>query len=180
MNLVEAESTGPVEGDAPLVTPPRPPHRRVSVSLLFTLTVLIGTVVAIYLRFPARHNQLMTEAMASHAETEPNWDLVAPTPIELRAWAIGVVGKDPPLPLAATKIVGARQVRIFSRNAAVIGTEVGGEPVTYFVQRAQGVAPDHSERFDGDVQGVSWKKGPYTCIAVGPTASVKTWRAAFP
>lgn len=180
MNLVEAEETGPVEGDAPLVTPPRPPHRRVSVSLVFTLTVLIGTVVAIYLRFPARHNQLMTEAMASHAEPEPSWDLVAPPPAELRAWAIGVVGKDPPLPLASTKVVGARRVTIFSRDAAVIGTEVGGAKVTYFLQRAQGMAPDHAERTDGDTQGVSWRKGPYTCIAVGPAASLATWRAAFP
>ncbi len=180
MNLVEAEATGPVEGDAPLVTPPRPPHRRVSVSLLFTLTVLVGTVVAIYLRFPARHNQLMTEAMASHAEPDPSWDLVAPTPIELRAWAIGVVGKDPPLPAPTAKIVGARRVTIFSRDAAVIGTEIGSDRVTYFVQRAQGMAPEHAERDDGDVQGVSWRKGPYTCIAVGPAASVKTWRASFP
>jgi len=180
MNLVEAEETGPVEGDAPLVTPPRPPHRRVSVSLLFTLTILIGTVVAIYLRFPARHNQLMTEAMAAHEEAEPTWDLVAPTPIELKAWAIGVVGKDPPLPLPATKITGARKVTIFSRDAALIGTEVGGEKVTYFLQRAQGIAPDHAERSDGDTQGVSWKKGAYLCIGVGPAASEKTWRAAFP
>jgi hypothetical protein len=180
MNLVEAEATGPVEGDEPLVTPPRPPHRRVSVSLLFTLTVLVGTVVAIYLRFPARHNQLMTEAMASHEEAEPSWDLVAPTPVELRAWAIGVVGKDPPLPKPTTKIVGARRVTIFSREAAVIGTDIGGEKVTYFLQRAQGVAPDHSERADGETLGIAWKKGPYTCIAVGPAATMKTWRAAFP
>ena len=60
MKLIEAESTGPVEGDEALVTPPRPPRRRVSVSLLFTLTVLIGTVVTIYAMFPARHNVLMT------------------------------------------------------------------------------------------------------------------------
>lgn len=180
MNLVEAEETGPVEGDAPLVTPPRPPHRRVSVSLLFTLTVLTGTVVAIYLRFPARHNQLMTEAMASHAETAPAWDLVGPTPAELRAWAIGVVGKDPPLPAPSAKVVGARRVTIFSRDAAVIGTEVGTDRVTYFVQRAQGMAPDHAERTDGDVQGISWRKGPYTCIAVGPSASLAAWRTAFP
>lgn len=180
MNLVEAEETGPVEGDAPLVTPPRPPHRRVSVSLLFTLTVLIGTVVAIYLRFPARHNQLMTEAMASHAEAEPTWDLVSPSPAELRAWAIGVVGKDPPLPAPAAKVLGARRLTIFSRDAAVIGTEVSGQKVTYFVQRAQGMAPEHAERTDGETRGVSWRTGPYTCIAVGPAASVPAWRAAFP
>ncbi len=69
MNLVEAESIGPIEGDTPLVTPPRPPHRRVSVSLLFTLTVLVGTVVAIYLRFPTRNTVLMEEALPRDSVT---------------------------------------------------------------------------------------------------------------
>jgi len=180
MNLVEAESTGPVEGDAPLVTPPRPPHRRVSVSLVFTLTVLIGTVVAIYLTFPARHNVLLTEALSQHHDAAPAWDLSAPTTSELRAWAIGVVGKDPPLPAATTKITGARRIDIFNRDAAVIGLEVGGERVTYLVQRARGMAPEHSERVDGDVRAIAWRHGPYTCIGVGPDASAKGWRAAFP
>ena len=97
MKLVEAESTGPVEGDDALVTPPRPPHRRVSVSLLFTLTVLIGTVVTIYAMFPARHNLLMTEALALHREP-PAWDLNAPSGDEARGWLIGVVGNNPPMP----------------------------------------------------------------------------------
>ena len=75
MKLVEAEAEGPIEGETAIVTPPRPPHRRVSVSLLFTLTVLIGTVVAIYLMFPARHNVLLTEAIAQPPATEQAWDL---------------------------------------------------------------------------------------------------------
>src|SRR3954471_20332579 len=116
MNLVEAEDVGPVEGDAPLVTPPRPPHRRVSVSLLFTLTILTGTVVAIYLAFPARHNVLMTEAIEQHHDAAPAWDLPAPSPVELRAWAIGLLGKDPPLPAATAKVLGARRIEIFDRG----------------------------------------------------------------
>ena len=65
MKVVEAEVTGPVEGEDAIVTPPRPLHRRVSVSLLFTLSVLIGTVVTSYTVFPARHNVLMAETMKS-------------------------------------------------------------------------------------------------------------------
>src|SRR6476469_3626942 len=110
MHLIEAEATGPIEGDTPLVTPPRPPHRRVSVSLLFTLTVLIGTVVAIYLVFPARHNRLMTEAIEHHRDPAPAWDLTAPTAPELRAWSIGLLGKEPPLPAAGAKILGAARL----------------------------------------------------------------------
>jgi len=86
MKLVEAESTGPVEGDAALVTPPRPPHRRVSVSLLFTLTVLIGTVVTIYAVFPARHNLLLTQAIARHREASSTWDLSG---IQFTAFRLG-------------------------------------------------------------------------------------------
>src|SRR5436190_4463050 len=97
MNLVEPEAVGPIEGDDALVTPPRPPHRRVSVSLVFTLSVLIGTVVAIYVLLPARHDVLVTEAIQRH-RGENTWDLEAPSGSELRAWAIGVCGKGVPLP----------------------------------------------------------------------------------
>lgn len=180
MNLVEAEEVGPVEGDAPLVTAPRPPHRRVSVSLMFTLTILIGTVVAIYMSFPARHNVLLTEALAQHQDLAPSWDITAPSPGELRAWAIGVIGKDPPMPGPGAKITGARRLEIFNRNAALIGLDIGGERVTYLVQHARGIAPDHSERDDGDVRAIEWRSGPYTCVAVGRAATIATWRAAFP
>jgi hypothetical protein len=183
MKLVEAESTGPVEGDAALVTPPRLPHRRVSVSLLFTLTVLVGTVVTIYVMFPARHNVLMTEAIAYHREANPTWDLVAPNPAELRAWVIGVVGKDVPLPGEGTPvtvtILGARRLGILNRAAAVIRVRIGGDEVTYLVQHARGIAPDRSERQDGTLRAVAWRKGTLTLVAVGDDATAASWRAAF-
>ena len=110
MKLVEAEAPGPHddedEGEAVVVTPPPPLHRRVSVSLLFTLTVLVGTVVAIYMVFPRRDNVLVTAAIAQHRQP-PSWDLAQPTAAELRAWAIGVVGKEVPLP-ARTRSSGVR------------------------------------------------------------------------
>ena len=179
MNLVEAESVGPVEGDAPLVTPPRPPHRRVSVSLLFTLTVLIGTVVTIYMTFPARNNVLVTEAIAQHRLAQ-TWDLVDPTATEVRAWAIGIAGKDVPLPHASTKILGARRIEILNRDAALLRLDVGGVEVTYLFQHARGIAPKSSDRKDGDVHAIAWRRGKFTCVAVGPEATLATWRTAFP
>src|SRR5262245_22649562 len=117
MHLVEPEEVGPIEGDAALVTPPRPPHRRVSVSLLFTLSVLIGTVVTIYLVLPARHNVLLTAAIERHRETDVSWERQEPTPGEARAWALGILGKDVPLPDGATRIIGVRRVEVLHRSA---------------------------------------------------------------
>jgi hypothetical protein len=183
MKLVEAESTGPVEGDAALVTPPRPPHRRVSVSLLFTLTVLIGTVVTIYAAFPARDNVLMTEAIARHADGNPTWDLAAPSADALRAWMIGAIGKGAPMPgdgtAVSVAVIGARRVDILNRAAALLRVRIGDDDITYLVQHARGIAPERSERVDGAMRAVSWRKGPFTLIAVGPDATAASWRAAF-
>lgn len=178
MNLVEAESVGPVEGDAPLVTPPRPPHRRVSVSLLFTLTVLIGTVVTIYMTFPARNNILVTEAIAQHRVAQA-WDLANPTAAEVRAWAIGIAGKGVPLPIESTTVTGARRIEILNRDAALMRVKVGADDVTYLIQRARGIAPESTDRKDGDLHAIAWRRGKFTCVAVGPEATLATWRAAF-
>lgn len=176
MKLVEPEAEGPIEGEEPVVTAPRPPHRRVSVSFLFTLTVLIGTVVAIYVVFPPRHNVLLTEAMALHQEVDPKWDLVTPAPSELRAWAIGVAGKDFPLLPPSAKVLAARQTVILDRRAAIIRLAINADEVTYVVQRAKGMAPKASDRTEGNTHAVSWRRGKFTVVAVGPAS--KSWVAA--
>lgn len=180
MNLVEAEQVGPVEGDAPLVTPPRPPHRRVSVSVVFTLMVLIGTVVVIYITFPARHNVLMTEAIERHRDVSPVWDLTSPSPAELRAWVIGFAGKDAPIPERTTAIHGARRIEILDRDAALMRLQIGDDAVTYLCQRARGISPAKSQRTDGDLQAFARRKGAFTCVAVGAAATAASWHAAFP
>jgi len=177
MNLVEAEAVGPIEGDEPRVTPPRPPHRRVSVSLLFTLSVLIGTVVAIYTLLPARHDEIVTEAIRQHRATDQTWDLEKPTAGELRAWAIGVVGKGVPLPMESTEIIGARRIVIVHRDAALIRLQVGGEPVTYLVQHSRGIAPERVDRTDGDLRALAWRKNKYTFVAVGSQSTQASWVA---
>ena len=182
MKLVEAEATGPVEGDAALITAPRPPHRAVSVSLLFTLAVLVGTVATIYIVFPARHNVLVTTAIELHRDPV-SWDLTAPSLAELRAWMTGVVGKAPPLPAdgaaPAVSMIGAAETKIFKRSAAVVRMQIGGDEVTYLVQHARGISPEHLERADGELRAIAWRTGLYTVIAVGPDADARAWRAAF-
>lgn len=178
MKLVEAEAEGPIEGEAAVVTAPVPPHRRVSISLLFTLTVLTGTVVAIYLMFPARHNALMTEGIAQHREgKEAAWDLTAPPAAEARAWVIGLVGKGAPLPELAP--VGARDIDVLDKRAALMRFAVGADEVTYLVQHSRGVIPKRTERTDGDLLAVAWRSGKFSCVVVGPKASAQAWMPTF-
>lgn len=174
MKLVEAEAEGPIEGEAAVVTPPRPLHRRVSISLLFTLTVLTGTVVAIYMVFPARHDALLTEAIAQHRQDQA-WELASPSPAELRAWTIAVVGKGAPLPEISP--VGARDIKVLDRRAALMQFPVGGEQITYLVQHARGVGPGHVERTDGDLLAVALRRGAFAWVVVGPKATSPAWRA---
>ena len=177
MKVVEAEVTGLVEGEYSIVTPPCPLYVRVSVSLLFTLSVLIGTVVTIYTVFPARHGVLMDETIAQHRVDKVAWDLTAPTPTELRAWAIGVVGKGVPLP--AEPVIGARKIDVLKRHVAVLRLKIGSDEITYAVQHSHSAAPEHADREDGDLRAVSWHQGPFACVAVGPKATSATWLPAL-
>jgi hypothetical protein len=174
MHLVEAEAVGPIEGDAPLVTPPRPPHRRVSVSFLFTLSILIGTVVAIYMLLPARHDLMVTEAI-DHHRNSGSWDLENPSAPELRGWAIGVVGKGVPLPPGTAHVIGARRLQILKRGAALIRLQLGTDEVTYLVAHARGIAPEHVKRDDGDLHAEEIRRGKFAIVGVGPAASSQTW-----
>jgi hypothetical protein len=178
MHLVEAEAVGPIEGDEPRITPPRPPHRRVSVSLLFTLSVLTGTVVTIYTVLPARDDELSTEAIRYHRDTTGGFDLESPTAAELRAWAIGVVGKGVPLPPESVTVVGARRIEVLRRGAALVRLEVGSEPVTYVVQNARGITPVHAEHRDGDLRAVAWRTGKFSFVVVGNDATADRWLVA--
>ena len=73
----------------------------------------------------------------------------------------------------------ARRIEILNRAAALIGLRVGDDDVTYLVQHARGIAPEHSERQDGTLLAVAWRKGPFTIVAVGPDATASSWRAAL-
>jgi hypothetical protein len=175
MKLVEAEAEGPIDGEAAVVTPPRPPHRRVSISLLFTLTVLTGTVVAIYLVFPARHDALLTQAIAEHRGAQL-WELEQPTPAALRAWVTGAVGAGAPLPLGTP--IGARTVAVLERRAGLVQVRVAGETITYVVQPTRGLGPPRSERAAGDLWGAGQRRGKFAWALVGPRATAAAWLPA--
>jgi hypothetical protein len=173
MKLVEADQTGPFEGEDAVVTPPRPVHRRVSVSLVFTICVLGGLVATIYNVFPARHHALLREAVARHRDAEPTWELVAPSPGLVRAWAIGLVGGDVPLPPASLPVIGVRRAALDA--TAVVRVRIGDDDVTFVVQHAHGVAPGE-ELEDGDLRAVEWRVDGYSCVAVGAAASAARWQ----
>jgi hypothetical protein len=174
MKLVEAEQTGPIEGEEAIVTPPRPAHRRVSVSLVFTICVLGGLVTTIYTMFPARHHALVTDAIARHRDATPPWDLANPTAGELRAWAIGVIGRDVPLPPPALAVIGARRGDF--DDDAIIRVRAAGDEVTFAVARATGMLPGDGEHEDGDLHAFAWRERGYQCVVVGPAATVTRWR----
>lgn len=173
MKLVDADA------DDPVVAPPPPPRRldkrRVSVSFLFTITVLVGSVVAVFTLFPSRHNQVADSALAAHRATAA-WDLEAPDPVVLAAWARGAVGRDPPLPTApGLVVVGVRTISILRRPAAVIRYQIGADPVTLVLQRARDLQSRSLHKDAGDTRVEAWRRGPWTCVAVGPAATVATW-----
>ena len=172
---------GPVEGEDAVVTAPRPPHRRVSVSLLFTLTVLIGTVVAIFLVFPARHEVFLSEALARH-RTQPAWDLTTPTSAEARAWAMGLVGARAPLPSLAppVRVLGASRIELLDRPAALLRLAIGPDEVTYIVQPSRGIAKKSDQRTSGDLRAVSVRRDGYSAAAAGSAASADRWLASIP
>jgi hypothetical protein len=179
VKIVEPEVLGPpeVEEAPPHPTPPRPEHRRVYVSFLFTLAVLVGTVVTVYTVFPARHNVVVTAAVSEHRRSDATWQLPAPRPEQLASWSLGVLGGEAPLP--AGDVVGARAIDIVNRHAAVIGYKVGGAEVTLLVQRARDMPPRRVSKDDGDDHVEAWRVQKWTFVAVGPAASAATWKAAL-
>lgn len=176
MKLVDTDAADP-EVPPPPPPPPRFEHRRVSVSFLVTAAVLIGTVVTIFTVFPIRHNQLVTSAIEAHRGSEA-WELDAPDAKTLAAWTHAAVGRHPPLPAAGADLiaVGARTIDILHRPAAVIRFRLGADDLTLVVQRARDVQRRRVRRLDGDLAVEAWRKGPYTCVAIGPAATVATWR----
>ena len=184
MKLVETDTAGPrgaeeVE-DETVQTPPRPEHRRVSVSLLFTIAVLVGTVVTIYKVFPERHNALMTAALeAHHADAE--FELAGPSQSQLVAWSTALLGKDVPWPALEpdVEIVGVRALTVLNRSAAMVRYRIGGDPVTVVVQQPRDTPPRKHHRRDGDDLCLSWRAHKWTFIAVGPVSGAHRWAQFF-
>jgi hypothetical protein len=177
--LVEAEQTGPIEGEEAIVTPPRPPHRRVSVSLLFTVFFLVGTVVTIYTVFPPE-GDLAGEALAAVRSTAGTAELTSPSAGELRAWMTGVVGEAAPLPPPAATVLTVRRVELVHHAAALVRVRMqGGTEVTYVVQAAREDEPARASFDDGDLHAIAWRDRGFACAAVGPASGAASWTAAI-
>lgn len=182
MKLVNTDEDRPNDDDGPppSIRPPRPEKRQAMVSLVLTLTILIGTVVTIYTVFPARNNEVMSVATANHRQTPVTWQLETPGGTELSAWALALLGNYPPLPDAEAAtgliIVGARPVEVLRHKAAFVGYQLEGDTVSYLVMRAHDAPPRRvSRRADDDVVE-SWRSGAWTCVVIGPAASADRWR----
>ena len=178
MKLVETDDADPSAHPEPPVraTPPRPEKRQAMVSLLFTVTVLVGTVVAVFTIFPERHNEILESTVAAHRNTAP-WDVTAPDPTTLAAYIQGVLGEAPPLPAAGPDLVpiGARDLTILDRRAALVRYRLGNDEVSYLVQRGRDIPRRRESRKTGDVAVDAWRNGIWTCVAVGPAATQSTW-----
>jgi hypothetical protein len=189
MKLVEADAVGPaaIEEAPPHPTPPRPEHRRVAISFLFTLAVLVGTVVMVYTVFPARHNVVVTDAIAEHRRAAQEWQLVHPGAEELETWALGVLGERVALPPpgAGVAVIGARPIDILNRRAALVRYQIGapvvagGAEVTLVVQRARDVPKRRVSKQDDDDQVEGWRVQKWTFVAVGPAATAAAWKPAM-
>jgi hypothetical protein len=174
MKLVEADAEGP-SAEEPIVTPPRPEKRRVSISLVFTLSVLIATVVTIYMVFPARNNELLTAAVAQH-NAAPAWDLAAPSEPELRAWMLGAVGRGAPLP-SGLPVLGASTLSVVRRPTAVVRYQLPAGELTYLLQRVHSASPRTTERAADGLRAVQWRESDWMVVGVGKDGD-PSWLAA--
>ena len=177
MKLVETDIPHGDEEVPEIPRPPRPEHRRVYVSLFVTLTVLVTTVVAVYVAFPRRDNALFTTAFEAHAGGGP-FQLTAPSAEELAAWTVGVVGDGVPWPAAGEgrQVLGSWQISVLRQPAALVRYQVGDQQVTLGALRARDAPPRRHRRENDGLLGLSWRNGPWTLFAVGPAAGADGWR----
>jgi hypothetical protein len=177
MKLVETDSPHGDEEVAEVPRPPRPERRRVYVSLALTMTVLVATVAAVYFAFPKRDNELLHAAVEAHREGGP-YELERPSAAELSAWSVGVVGHRVPWPEAGgLEVVGTRRLNVLKRPAALARYRVGQDEATVMVLRARDAPPRKYRRAEGDELAVSWRRGPWTFVVVGPAGRADEWRA---
>ena len=177
MRLVDSEIVHGDEDEPERPRPPRPEKRRVYVSLFVTISVLAGTAAAVFWQFPARDNELLTVAMSEHSEASSSPELSAPTQAEIRAWSLGVFGETAPFPEADA--LGARRLSILKRPAAIVFYRLGDFEISFTVLRARDAPPRRYRRLADGLAGFSFRRGHWTCIAVGPAAGAEKWRAAL-
>jgi hypothetical protein len=147
-----------------------------SVSLLLSFGVLVAIVLCVYLVFPHRDQEALTQAVAEHRSDAP-FDLARPSAAELSAWSNGVMGGEVPWPQApGLEIVGARSAQIMKRRAALARYVAAGVQVTLIVQRNREMPPRTRRKEAGGDLVVSWRRGKWTYVAVGTAAAQDRWK----
>jgi len=148
------------------------------VSGLLAFAALIATVVTVYLVFPPRNNELITQSLEEH-RTTAEWEIEAAGESELRAWSAGSLGTAVPWPLprAGIEVVGARSLEIQKRRTGLVQYRIDGAIVTVVAQRTRETTPRVHRRSDGADFAIMWHSGKWTLVAVGPAASAESWRA---
>jgi hypothetical protein len=61
----------------------------------------------------------------------------------------------------------------------MIRLDIDGETLTYLVQYTRVIAPEQSDRTDGDLHAIAFRRGLFTCAAVGPKGSATSWVRAL-
>ncbi len=179
MKLIESDAVSPRDEDPAVErpVPPPPVRRRVSVSLLFSLSVLVGTVVAIYLIFPARDNVLVTESVRAHRLGPTEDALREPTFGELAAWSLGSMKRTVPWPQVSGASIGwARSIEVLNHQALAAHYQLPEGEVTVVIERARDAVPRRYTRTEEELLIDSWQSGRWTVVAVGRAEGSDVWR----
>lgn len=153
-----------------------------AVSLVLTVGVVFGTVIAIYSIFPNRWAHLADRAIEAHREVPPASELAAPGHAELVAWGRGVLGGDAteravPWPGMGdvVEILAARSFDHDGRRVACAVFSIDSIVVTVVASRRD---YEPGRRANAGDVAIAWRDGPWTIVAVGPVASESQWRPA--
>lgn len=179
MKLVESEFEHRTdEDDVERPSPPRPERRRVYVSLMVTMSVLIATVVLVYSLFPKRDNELLDAVIDAHLEPK-SAELSNPGDAELDAWTVGMFGRAVPWPEPGSdidaEVLEARSLEVLRRKIAVVRYRIGDDEVSLAATVARSAPPRTHRRTRDGVYGVSWRHGRWTFVAAGPERTADRW-----
>jgi len=179
MKLIDSEFEHQSDDEPSVVARrPRPERRRVYVSLIVTLSVLIATVALIYGIFPKRDNELLDATIDNHRDPgEPG--LTEPTRPELEAWTVGVLGRGVPWPELDAELLAAHSFVVVRRKVALLRMRIGGDVVSLAVTLVRAAPPRTHRRVRDGLYAVSWRRKRWTFVAVGPEASAETWAGAL-
>lgn len=175
MKLVDSEFEHRTDdGDVERPSPPRPERRRVHVSLIVTMSVLVATVVLVYALFPKRDNELLEAALDAHLEPG-SATLTRPSQAELDAWTIGLLGSAVPWPEIEAEVLDARSRVVLRRNVAVVRYQIGQDTITLAACAARSSPPRTHRRTREGLYAVSWRRERWTFVAVGPAGTAERW-----